>query len=266
MCQLSPCRGPALRRGSAASLGRVAFEVLPAIDVAGGRLVSSAGGAVRPIEAFGGSPLAAAEAFVQAGARWLHVVDVDRAAGRAPDLALLGRIAGVGAAVQASGGIDSIDVAEQALRGGATRVVLTSAVLLDVELAQELASRLGDRAVIGIEADGDVIRPRSAGAPELPLRETLEWLAESEMTRYLYTGLARVAWLGGPDIEGVRRVAAALRRPILAAGGIRGVDDLLALRALGGDVAAGCVVGRALYEGLDVRTALRAVGRISASE
>jgi phosphoribosylformimino-5-aminoimidazole carboxamide ribonucleotide (ProFAR) isomerase len=244
----------------------VAFEVLPAIDVAGGRLVSYSGGVVRPIEAFGGSPLAAAEAFVESGARWLHVVDVDRAAGRAPDLVLLGRIAGMGAAVQASGGIDSIVAAEQAFGGGATRVVLTSAVLVDADLAHELASRLRERAVMGIEAHGDVIQPRSAGAPELPLRETLAWLAETEMTRYLYTGLPRVSGLGGPDVAGVRRVAAALRRPILAAGGIRGVDDVLDLRALGRDVVDGCVVGRALYEGLDVRTVLRAVDRMSASE
>jgi phosphoribosylformimino-5-aminoimidazole carboxamide ribonucleotide (ProFAR) isomerase len=230
----------------------VTFEILPAIDVAEGRLVSASAGAVHRIEAFGGSPLAAAEAFVEAGARWLHVVDVDRANGRAPDLPLLSRIAALDVAVQTSGGIETPAAARDALDAGAGRVVLGSAVLADVEAVRRLVEALGDRCVLGIEADGQVIRPRSWSSDdlELPLAETLDAVRPLGVERYLYTGLARVAGLGGPDLAGIETAARILGRPVSAAGGIRGVEDVLAVRSLGPTVVDGCVVGRALYAGL----------------
>jgi phosphoribosylformimino-5-aminoimidazole carboxamide ribonucleotide (ProFAR) isomerase len=237
----------------------VTFEVFPAIDVAHGRLVSVSGGGVRPVDVFGGSPLAAAEAFVGAGARWLHVVDVDRADGGDPDLRLLQRIAGLGAAVQASGGIESSEAARRALDAGATRVVLGSAMLEDADRMRPLVDELGEGCVLGIEAEGDVIEPRSGAGIRLPLLETLDAVRELGATRYLYTGLARVATQGGPDLAGVETAARALGRPVVAAGGIRGAADALALRDLGPDVVDGVVVGRALYEGADLRTILSAV-------
>ncbi len=235
------------------------FEILPAIDVAAGRLVSVSSGEVRAVDAFGGSPLAAAETFVSMGATWLHVVDVDRALGGGPDLALLGSIAALGAEVQASGGIEGLDAASAALDAGAARVVLGSSTLADPDVLRDLIGALGDRAVVGIEADGAVIRPRSGGS-ELPLDRTLEWLAASGARRYLYTGVGRVARLGGPDVDGVAAAARSLGAPVLVAGGIRDVADALAVRDLGPDVAEGLVVGRALYEGLELRALLAAVG------
>jgi phosphoribosylformimino-5-aminoimidazole carboxamide ribonucleotide (ProFAR) isomerase len=232
----------------------VAFEVLPAIDVAHGRLVAVSGGEVRELDAFGGSPLAAAEAFVAAGAAWLHVVDVDRADGGEPDLALLSELARLGARIQASGGIASAAAAAEALEAGAARVVLSSSVLADPELSRDIVDRLGARAVVGVEADGDRIRPR--GVPsrsrDLPLAETLAWVAELGPARYLYTAVARVATMTGPDLDGVRAASALLGRPVLVAGGVRRIEDVRAVQALGPDVAEGCVVGRALYRGLDL--------------
>jgi phosphoribosylformimino-5-aminoimidazole carboxamide ribonucleotide (ProFAR) isomerase len=236
----------------------VAFEVLPALDVADGRLVAAFGGRVRPIAAFGGSAIAAAEAFVAAGARWLHVVDVDRSAGREPDLHLLVRLSMLGASVQASGGIESVAAAEQALEAGASRVVLGSGVLADRASIADAIGRLGDRAVVGIEADGDLIRPRSGGAEALRLRETLGWLRSARAARYLYTGVGRVARLSGPDLEGAVLAAQLLGHAVVVAGGVRGVDDVLALIDLGSSVVEGVVVGRALYEGLDLREVLAA--------
>jgi phosphoribosylformimino-5-aminoimidazole carboxamide ribonucleotide (ProFAR) isomerase len=236
----------------------VAFEILPAIDVSGGRLVSVSEGRVRPLGAFGGSPVSAAEAFVAAGASWLHLVDVDRAQGRPPDTRLLGELAWLGVPVQASGGIVTAAAAKEALQAGAARVVLGSALLEDRELLARLLADLDERAVIGIEADGDAVRPRSAGAATLPLAGTLKWLRTLGPARYLLTDLSRVARLGGPDLEGVRAAAASLGRPVLVAGGVRGVEDVLALRSLGARTVQGCVLGRALYEGLDLREVLEA--------
>jgi phosphoribosylformimino-5-aminoimidazole carboxamide ribonucleotide (ProFAR) isomerase len=229
----------------------VTFEVLPAIDVAGGRLVRVSGGDVRPTRAFGGSPLVAARAFVEAGARRLHVVDVDRASGAPPDLDLIRALATAGAPIQASGGIASREAAVEALEAGADRVVLSSSVLVDHDLAAGLVHDLAERAVVGIEADGRSIRPRGGDAA-LPLAATLARLRSIGPARYLYTGLSRVATLAGPDLDGLRAGAAILGRPVLAAGGIRSVDDVCALRDLGPSVVEGCVIGRALYEGLDL--------------
>ena len=249
----------ARRRRSQASLAFVTFEIFPAIDVAGGRLVSVSSGGVRPVDAFGGSPLAAAEAFVSMGAVWIHVVDVNRANGGEQDIDLVRAIAALGAGVQASGGIETGPAARATLDAGATRVVLGSPMLARRNELAELVTSLGDAAVVGIEAAGPVIRPRSVG-PELPLSHTLEWLSASGAERYLYTGVARVGRLGGPDTEGIRAAARTLAGPVLAAGGIRGIEDVLALRELGPDVVDGAVVGRALYEGLELRDVLSALG------
>jgi phosphoribosylformimino-5-aminoimidazole carboxamide ribonucleotide (ProFAR) isomerase len=235
----------------------VTFEILPAIDVAGGRLVSVSHGEVREVEAFGGSPLAAAEAFVEAGAAWLHVVDVDRSNGGEADLPLLRVLSDLGAGVQSSGGIASRLAAEGALRAGADRVVLSSSVLSDRPLTAELVDRLERRVVVGLEVEGGRLRPRARDLA-LPLGETLAWLA-SVADRYLYTGVSRVASLTGPDVSGVRAAAGTLGRPVLVAGGVRGVEDVRALRDLGPETVEGCVIGRALYEGLGLRDALAAV-------
>jgi phosphoribosylformimino-5-aminoimidazole carboxamide ribonucleotide (ProFAR) isomerase len=236
----------------------VTFEILPAIDVAGGRLVFVSSDGVRSVEAFDGSPLVAAETFVAKGAAWLHVVDVDRALGGDGDLELLGSIASLGAAIQASGGIEDRPAADAALEAGAKRVVLGSSLLADRSRLARVVESLGVRTVVGVETDGSVIRPRSGGS-DLPLADTLDWLPTVGARRYLYTGLSRVAGLGGPDVERIEFAARALARPVLAAGGIRGVDDVVALRALGPDVVEGVVVGRALYEGLDLADLLAAV-------
>jgi imidazole glycerol phosphate synthase subunit HisF len=145
-------------------------------------------------------------------------------------------------------------LAAAALEAGASRVVLSSSVLSGPELSRDLVDRLGIRAVLGVEADGDRIRPR--GVPsrsrDLPLAETLAWVAELGPARYLYTAVARVATMTGPDLDGVRAASALLGRPVLVAGGVRRIEDVRAVQALGPDVAEGCVVGRALYRGLDL--------------
>jgi phosphoribosylformimino-5-aminoimidazole carboxamide ribonucleotide (ProFAR) isomerase len=236
----------------------VAFEVIPAIDVAGGRLVRITPGGARAVEVFGGDPLAAATAFVERGAGRLHVVDVDLAAsGRAGNLDLLRATAALGVPVQASGGVSTRAQAEELLAAGADRVVLGSAALADRDAAERAVAGLGERLCVGIEADGPTIRSRGGGE-ELPLWETLAWLGSLDVRRYVMTEVGRVGSAAGPDLDGIWALATHTGRPVLAAGGIRSVDDLRAIATLGGSVE-GAVVGRALYEGLDLGEALRAV-------
>jgi phosphoribosylformimino-5-aminoimidazole carboxamide ribonucleotide (ProFAR) isomerase len=236
------------------------FEVIPAIDVAAGRLARIAGAGTEPLAAYGGDPVGAAEAFTAAGARWLHVVDLDLArAGRAENLDVVRRVAALGVPVQASGGVRTAEHVEAFLEAGASRVVVGSAALAEPGRVGDLLARYGERLVVAIEADGATIRPRGGGA-ELPLWDTLGWLAELPVPRFLYVEVGRVGRMEGPDLDGIWALARHTGRPVLASGGIRDLEDLRAIASLGGHVE-GAVVGRALLEGgLSLADALAAVG------
>ena len=234
------------------------FEVIPALDVAGGRLVRVTGSGQVAASMFGADPLAAAHAFVDAGATRLHVVDVDLArTGAIANADVVGAVSGLGVPVQASGGVRTDEQVDALLARGAERVVLGSAALHDREGAEELVRRFDDRLVVGLEADGQTVRPRGTDL-ELPLRDLLVWLAGLEVRRYLFTEVERVGALEGPDLDGIRAFAEVSPAPVVVAGGIRGVDDLRAVAALDGRIE-GAVIGRALYEGLDLRAAIVAV-------
>jgi phosphoribosylformimino-5-aminoimidazole carboxamide ribonucleotide (ProFAR) isomerase len=230
------------------------FEVIPAIDVSDGALAAFTTAGPRPAKAFGGDPIAAAEAAVTAGARWLHVVDMDLAfRGEARNLGVMAEIASLPVAVQAAGGVRDAEEVRALLEAGATRVVLGSAALADEQGATALLSAEGPRLAIGIEVDQGRIHSRGRDPVDLPLLETLGWVVSAGAHMLLLTSVDRVGQRGGPDLELVKRVGRA-GRPVLAAGGIASIADLLDLRAAG---AAGAVVGSAALDGsLDLAAAI----------
>ena len=239
----------------------MSVEVIPAIDVAGGRLARlTSSGPRRVDDAFGGDPVAAARAFVEAGARWVHVVDMDLAfSGEPRNLSVVRRIAAMPVLVQASGGVLVGPSLDSLLEAGAARVVLGSAALQDVGALAPLVGRLGEGLAIGIEVDDGRISPRGRVASEMPLDETVERLAAIGARRMVVTDVRRVGGLAGPDIETLRRVARAGRCPLIASGGVATLEDVRSL--LDVDRVEAAIIGRALYEGgLDLAEAL-AVGR-----
>ncbi len=136
------------------------FEIIPAIDVAGGQLARLSSSGPVPLAAFGGDPIAAARAFIEDGAAWIHVVDVDHAlTGAAIDADLLKRISGLGVRVQASGGLSNAAEVETALEAGARRAVLSSSGLAD---------RDGARALIEVHGEALVVRDRSGRIQDRP--------------------------------------------------------------------------------------------------
>ena len=233
------------------------FDVIPAIDVAGGRLARLSTDGPVPIEAYDGDPLAAARACLEAGATLLHVVDMDLAfSGEARNTDVLRAIVGLGARVQAAGAIADDPGITTALDAGCERVVLGSAALEDLAEAGRLIERYGERLVVGIEVDADRIRARGRRATDLPLRETLSEVHAAGASRCLITGIARVSSLTGPDVD-VLTIAIGFGLPAIVAGGIASVDDLAALRDAGAE---GAVVGRAALEGrLDLSEAIASV-------
>lgn len=203
----------------------------------------------RAVDAFGGDPVTAAGAFAAAGARWVHFVDMDVAFGAgASNVGVLGSLCERFPDVQfqASGGFAAWEDVEPYLTAGAARVVLGSAVLDDQAAVERALDRAGTgRVLVGIEVHEGRIRPRGSGRVDLDLMATLGWLDALHPPAYLLTAVGRVGVLEGPDRDLVRRVVR-VGRPVLAAGGIRSLEDLQAVRE---DGAAGAVVGRAALEG-----------------
>ena len=225
----------------------MAFEVIPGIDVSEGKLCRMAIGGPTVVREFGGDPIVAAEAFVAAGARRLHVVDLDLAfTGEARNLVVLRSTTRLGVPVQASGGILSAAQVERALEAGADRAVLGSGVLGDRAAVEPLIDRFGERLVAGIETEEARVHARGRGSGvDLDIEATVAWLASAGASRFLHTNVLRVGELTGPDLADLALVVAA-GRPTVAAGGISSIEDLRAVADAGAEAA---VVGRALTDG-----------------
>jgi phosphoribosylformimino-5-aminoimidazole carboxamide ribonucleotide (ProFAR) isomerase len=231
------------------------MEILPAIDVWEGRLARFARGGPMPVrDPSGGDPVSTAEAYVAAGARWLHLVDMDLAfTGFLKISPMLRDIAQLGASVQASGGVTRTSEVETLLGSGANRVVLGSGALADRVSMAGILDNFGPEVAVGIEAEGGVIRPRGSAAGEFPLEETLEWIRTLEPSRLVATAVGAVGKSAGPDMDLIAR-AMRVGAPVIAAGGVATMEHLQELGSAGAE---GAVVGRAALEGaLDLAVAL----------
>ena len=234
------------------------FLILPALDVWQGRLAVATADGPSSVDTFGGDPVAAARAAVAAGARALHLVDLDLAYGGIPGLDVAAiRTVAADATLQVSGAIGDAATGRAYLVAGADRFVLGSSALADDRGTLLVLRDAGTDVVVGLEVEDGRIRARGAGrvddADGLDLMSTLGWLHAAGAPAFLVTSIDRVGRLGGPDVELVRRVVRA-GRPTYAAGGIGSLEDLRALRDAG---AAGAVVGRAALEGrIDLAEAL----------
>jgi phosphoribosylformimino-5-aminoimidazole carboxamide ribotide isomerase len=185
------------------------------------------------------------------GARALHVVDLDGARVGAPvNLEQVRRIASqAGVPIQVGGGLRSVEAVDQAIGAGAHRVVLGTAAYRDIDLLDDAVARLGDRVVVSVDArDGHVAAAGWTERTELPVEAAIERLRGRGVRRFVYSSIERDGMLAGPDLEGIRRVAAAVRGSFVYSGGVASVDDLRAVARLRQVNLAGVIVGKALYE------------------
>lgn len=241
-----------------------AFELLPAIDLIGGRVVRLRQGDFARETVYGDDPLGVARGFADQGAAWLHVVDLDGArAGEPRQLELAAAIVAQMAGrcrVELGGGLRTAEAVAGALATGAARVAVGTAALRDPSFAGELVGRHGaDRVVVSIDVrDGQALGEGwRDGAPGLPAADAVVALADAGVTTFEVTAIERDGLLEGPDLDLLRRLVALDRGRIIASGGVSSLDDVLAVQATG---CAGAIVGRALYEGqLEVRTVLDAL-------
>jgi phosphoribosylformimino-5-aminoimidazole carboxamide ribotide isomerase len=224
----------------------------PAIDIADGKAVRLVQGDFDAETVYADSPLDAARTWVQAGARYLHVVDLDGArTGTPQNLDHVERIAGeLGVPVQVGGGLRSVEAVRDVVGAGATRVVLGTAAFTDVDFLDEVVAEFGERTVVSVDTRGGFVS--TAGWTEttdLPPTEVIGRMQDRGVRSFVFTDVDRDGMLDGPDLDGVRRVADVVRGRFMYSGGIGGRADLAALARLRQVNLAGVIVGKALYEG-----------------
>lgn len=225
------------------------LELLPAVDVKDARAVRLVQGELDR-ESIYGSPLEVALEFQSNGAEWLHLVDLDAAFGRGENTELLAEVVGkLDIKVELSGGIRDDASLKRALDTGCARVNLGTAALENPEWTSRIISEFGDRIAVGLDVRGHVLAARGWTKDGGDLFETIDRLERDGCARYVVTDVTKDGTLKGPNLELLREVCAATRKPVVASGGISSLDDIAALAKMVGDGVEGAIVGKALYAG-----------------
>jgi phosphoribosylformimino-5-aminoimidazole carboxamide ribotide isomerase/phosphoribosylanthranilate isomerase len=225
------------------------LELLPAVDVKDGRAVRLVQGELAR-ESVYGSPLEVALDFQKSGAQWLHLVDLDAAFGRGENSALLAEVVGrLDIDVELSGGIRDDESLTRALATGCRRVNLGTAALENPEWTSRIIAEHGDRIAVGLDVRGHVLAARGWTQEGGDLFETLARLESDGCARYVVTDVTKDGTLQGPNLELLKEVCAATKKPVVASGGISSLEDIKALCALTHIGVEGAIVGKALYAG-----------------
>lgn len=227
------------------------MELFPAIDLRGGRVVRLAQGEATRQTNYGLDPARQAGAFVAQGARWLHLVDLDRAFGTGDNDAAIAAIletVGDSTRVQVGGGVRDLARARDLLALGVARVILGTVAVEHPEVVDEMIAVFGRGAVVvGIDARAGVVAVRGwTEASTLDAVELASRVARQGVGTVIYTDISRDGMLGGPDLAGCVAMQQAAGVAVIASGGIATLDDIRAASAAG---LAGAITGRALYEG-----------------
>ena len=225
---------------------------LPAIDIRDGRAVRLERGDFSKETVYAADPLEAARSWVEAGARHLHVVDLDGArAGEPRSLEHLQRITSeLPIPVQYGGGLRSVVAVREALAAGAERVVLGTAAYTDLDFLDQVLQTWGVRVVVAIDVrEGNVSVSGWTKATQMLPPTVVERMQGRGVKQFVYTNVDRDGMLEGPDLHEVRRMGEVIRGRFLYSGGIGSLDDLRALRGLRLVNLAGVISGKALYEG-----------------
>jgi phosphoribosylformimino-5-aminoimidazole carboxamide ribotide isomerase len=255
----------------------MSFTVYPAVDISQGKCVRLLQGRFGTETVYSDDPVEVALGFAKAGARWLHIVDLDGArtgVGTNREL-VLEVVAKAACPVQAGGGLRGIDDVVEVLAAGANRAVLGTVALEDPEELRRACGRFGERIAVSLDA-------RSTGRQEpideltghgwtvgsgMPLLEAVRVFEEAGASMFIYTDVSRDGTMSGPNLEGVVRLAQHTTRPVIASGGVATLDELRAVARMHGTGVRGVIVGRALYESkFTVIEAVRAADEASADE
>jgi phosphoribosylformimino-5-aminoimidazole carboxamide ribotide isomerase len=242
------------------------MTVFPAIDLRGGRCVRLLEGAFDRETVYGDDPVAMARRWEAAGARWLHVVDLDGARiGRPVQASLVAAVCrAVGIPVQVGGGLRDEAAVAAVLAAGAARAIVGTIAVTDPDRCAAICRAHPGRIAVGLDArDGRVRTAGWTAESGVEARAAAADAARLGAAAIIYTDIARDGTERGPDVDGTRAVARAAGIPVIASGGIGAVEHVRAVAALAADGVAGVIVGRALYSGaVDLAEACAAAGDV----
>jgi phosphoribosyl isomerase A len=224
------------------------LELLPAVDVSKGLAVRLTQGDSNTEESFG-SPIEAAQAWIKAGAEWIHLVDLDAAFERGNNQSVIREVVEgcSGVKIQLSGGIVNQQSLEAALATGATRVNLATPALADLDWVEGVISEFGDRIAVGLDVQGSTLIGRGSSKEVGQLQDVLEKLEQAGCARYIVTDVAKDGMLQGPNLELLKQVLSITDKPVVASGGISLLVDIAALSQLVSSGLEGAILGKALY-------------------
>jgi len=240
------------------------MDLYPAIDLRDGRCVRLHQGDYAQETVYGDDPVAQARAFADAGAGWIHVVDLDAARTGVPEnrdvVAAIARAVDV--PVQSGGGVRSIEAAHALFSAGVERVVIGTAALKDPDMVRALA--LDHRVAVGLDAkSGEVATDGWLVGSGRTVLDVTRSFADAGVDAFVVTDIARDGTLEGPDLVGLTEVLGATPVDVIASGGVGTMDDLAALDAVevSGRRLSGVIAGKAIYEGhVDVAAAVELLG------
>lgn len=235
------------------------MDVIPAIDIRGGHAVRLTEGDFKSETVYGDDPLAIAHSHRQAGARRVHVVDLDAALGRAANnRAIVSRIvAEAGVEVQVAGGVRDEAIAAEWLAAGAAAIVMGTIAIRDPELFEDAARAHPGKVMGALDLRGGT--PQVSGWTDgeaVELRSLLQSWQKLPLAGIILTVVERDGTFAGPDLESLRQTLSATSHRVIYAGGVANLDDVREVAKAG---AAGVIIGKAIYEGrIDLAAALRA--------
>lgn len=237
------------------------MEVWPAIDLRGGKCVRLRQGDYQQETVFNDDPVAVARGFADAGARFLHVVDLDGAREGLPvNLpAVQDIVASVDLQVELGGGVRDEQSITELLGFGLQRLVVGTSAIKRPEWFHEIVNRYPNRLVLGVDArDGLVATDGWMETSEMHAVELAKQFSQEPLAAIVYTDIATDGMMAGPNVTAMAEMQKAVEVPVVASGGVTTADDVVALRQAG---LAACIIGRALYEGtLTIEAALEAAG------
>ncbi len=226
------------------------FTLYPAVDIRDGRAVRLTQGRADAETVYDEDPVAVAVGFAEAGAEWLHVVDLDAAfTGEPRNRHLIADIVqATGVPVQASGGVRAMADLHDAVAYGASRVVIGTMALEEPAFVAAAVSEYDDKIAVGLDADGITLKARGWTTQGGDLFDALDRFTVMGVQRFVFTDISRDGMLTGPNVERLQQVAEGTLARVTASGGVSSLEDLATLRAAHPRVDA-AIVGKALYAG-----------------
>ncbi|WP_391559104.1 1-(5-phosphoribosyl)-5-[(5-phosphoribosylamino)methylideneamino]imidazole-4-carboxamide isomerase [Robertmurraya sp.] len=230
----------------------MSFTIYPAIDMRGGKCVRLLQGDYNQETVYGDSPFDMAKSFAEAGAEWIHMVDLDGAKDgkRVNDRFVIEAAQKLDAKVQIGGGIRTEEDILHYLNNGVSRVIIGSVAVSNPEFAIEMIQKYGEKIAIGLDAkDGYVATHGWLDTSSVTAVELGKRLAEAGAETFIFTDIATDGMLSGPNLLAVEKLAVETGKSVIASGGVSELADLRALKELVGKGVSGAIVGKAIYEG-----------------